>query len=101
MGKKKKAGLEAEFITKKHKKPSIFSQLKDYVQPQTQKVTSKAPVTFNVGLAVILFFLYLSIMITGGPSQPIIFLFVIPTLYVLVKYIALERKHYEREQQPQ
>lgn len=106
MGNKKKRNLselESEFMPK-DKKPvkkgdSVFTKVKDYFQPdKSLNVKKKVPLTFNVGVALILFFFYFSIMITGGPSQPIIFVLAVPTLYILARYISLERKHYDVEQ---
>lgn len=94
MGKKRNRTLEDEFVTRKPKKPSVVDRLRDFAQPPTTAIQKKAPITFNVGLAVILFFFYISIMITGGPSQPVIFLLAVPTLYILARYISLERKVY-------
>lgn len=99
MGKKHHRSLEDEFVEKKQKKTPLIERIRDFVQPQTNTIQKKAPVTFNVGLAIILFFFYVSIMITGGPSQPMIFLLAIPTLYILARYISLERKRYDGQQQ--
>ena len=97
--KKKKSDLESELPDKKRKKSSIIDQLKDYIHPPAKTAMQKAPITFNVGLAIILFFFYLSIMIVGGISQPIIFLLILPTLYIIVRYIKLEREQSAAKQQ--
>lgn len=94
LGKKKVGGLEDEFVSKKPKrKQSLVSKLMDHVEPQKEKVFKRAPITFNVGLAIILFLFYFSIMFVGGPANPMLFLLVIPTLYIIARYIRLERDH--------
>lgn len=105
MGKAKKKqaedySLAEEFGEKPKKKQSasIFSQIKEYISPSVQFTAKKAPITFNVGLSLILFFFYLSIMIVGGPSQPMLFLFTLPTMYILARYIQLERKRSDEQQ---
>lgn len=100
VNKKKKSDLELELPDKKRKKPSLISKLKDFVQPPAKAAIKKVPITFNVGLAVTLFFFYLSIMIVGGPSQPLLFLLIIPTIYIIARYIKLEREQSARIQQP-
>ena len=73
---------------KKEKKPSIFSKLKGFSEGRK----SNLPVTFNVGLNIILFLVYFSIMIVSVPTYPALLIIILPTLYVIVRGIKLERE---------
>lgn len=99
MGKKKKEDevelpkeLRDELTGKS--KPSIIKQLsKKLIKPHKEKV----PLTFNTGVAILLFFCYLSITLVSVTTQPQLLIILIPTLYVLVRYIKLEREKYDQK----
>jgi len=105
MGRKKKVimeeeDLESEFLPKKIKKstPIAIHNITNIFSSFKEKTVQRAPITFNIGLSIILFFFYLSIMVVGGPAQPLLFLLIIPTLYIIARYIKLERKQNESKQ---
>lgn len=89
---KKRDEPNLDFIEDK-KKPSPLSKLKNYGKGQKRKV----PITFNVGVAIILFFCYLSITFVSLPAAPELLIILIPTLYILVRYIQLERETYDKK----
>jgi len=86
MSKKKKNKLGLEFGPEK--KPSFMSKFENLFQKKKQKV----PLTFNVGIAIILFFCYLSITFVSLPTQPQLLIILIPTLYIIARHIKLERE---------
>jgi Flp pilus assembly protein TadB len=59
----------------------------------------KVPLTFNVALSCILCLIYFSILITVGTYYPLIFIFIIPILYILARQIKLEREQNRIEAQ--
>lgn len=77
----------------KERKPSFLSKLKNFTKSQRKK----APVTFNVGIAIILFFIYLSVTFVSIPTFPQLLLVLVPTMYILLRYIKLERDTYDEE----
>lgn len=106
MSRKKKReedlGLESELTLEEPivRRPKVAKRSFDIVasiKSFVQKPMSRAPMTFNVGIALILFFVYGSLFIVSAPSQPILFVILVPTLYILIRYIRLERDiHKER-----
>ena len=91
--------LESELPSKKKKKnPSFIDTIKDFTKPKTKIAAKKAPVTFNLGVAVILFLFYLSIMIVSRTFAT--FLLILPTLYILARYMKLEREQSAKHQTP-
>ena len=91
MTKVKEIDLESELPSKKKKKQSLMSQFMELVKPQTMVVKKKAPLTFNVALSAALIFIYLSAMVTVGTQYPVIFIFILPVIYILARQIKLER----------
>lgn len=89
MAKKKKPKLDLGL--EEEKEPSFMTKLKAIFKKQGKR----APLTFNVGIAVILFLCYLSIIFVSLPTQPQLLFILIPTLYILVRYIQLERRSHE------
>ena len=79
--KKLKLNFEPE-----EKKESFTSKLKKLSKPK-----NTAPITFNLGIVIILFFLYLAVTILTAPTQPLLLLIFLPTLYILARYMKLER----------
>lgn len=75
------------------KKPSFATKLKNLLKHQGKR----APITFNVGVAIILFFSYLSITFVSMPAQPQLLLILLPTLYILVVFIRSEREGHGNE----
>ena len=95
--------LESELPQRnpKRKKQNIFTQLINSVKSFTKKTTQRAPITFNIGLSLILFFSYISMLVVGltsGITQPIFLLLIVLTLYIIIRYVKLER---ERDVQQQ
>ena len=91
MTKVKKIDLESELPSKKKKKQSLWSKIAEFTRPQTMIVKKKAPLTFNVALSAALIFIYLSAMVTVGTQYPVIFIFILPVIYILARQIKLER----------
>ncbi len=91
MTKVKEIDLESELPSKKKKKQSLWTKLTEFTRPQTMVVKKKAPLTFNVALSAALIFIYLSAMVTVGTQYPIIFIFILPVIYILARQIKLER----------
>ncbi len=91
MTKVKEIDLESELPSKKKKKQSLWTKLTEFVRPQTMIVKKKAPLTFNVALSAALIFIYLSAMVTVGTQYPVIFIFILPVIYILARQIKLER----------
>lgn len=90
--------FELEKGKKKEKRKSrLFNKIAAWLKRKPDTTLSKKiPLTFNVGLAIILFFIYLSILFVVVSSFPAIIFLILPTLYILVKYIKLERETYEQ-----
>lgn len=81
-------------LTEDEDSSSFIDKLKEKViKPNKQKV----PLTFNTGVALLLFFCYLSITFVCIPTQPQLLLILVPTLYVLIRHIRLEREKYEQQ----
>jgi len=78
---------EEKYPYKEKEKPSF---LKEVFKKRGK--SKNIPVTFNVGLSVILFFIYLSVLIVGVPKAPILLLVILPTLYIIIRHIKLERE---------
>lgn len=76
----------------KKPKTSILKRIFDTSSIKIRK--ERMPVTFNVGLSIILFFCYLSIFFVIVPNEPIILLVLLPTLYILAHHIKLEREQF-------
>lgn len=106
MGKKKKKKDDSDFgpISEsiEKKKPSIIDKFREkFIKPQKKKL----PITFNVGVAILLFVCYFSVLMVSIPMYALtepavlfILLFVlVPTLYILIRYIILEREKYEQK----
>ena len=91
MTKVKEVDLESELPSKKKKKQSLWSKIAEFTRPQTMVVKKKAPLTFNVALSAALIFIYLSAMVTVGTQYPVIFIFILPVIYILARQIKLER----------
>ena len=91
MTKVKEIDLESELPSKKKKKQSLWSKIAEFTRPQTMVVKKKAPLTFNVALSAALIFIYLSAMVTVGTQYPVIFIFILPVIYILARQIKLER----------
>ena len=91
MTKVKEVDLESELPSKKKKKQSLWSKIAEFTRPQTMIVKKKAPLTFNVALSAALIFIYLSAMVTVGTQYPVIFIFILPVIYILARQIKLER----------
>ena len=91
MTKVKEIDLESELPSKKKKKQSLWSKIAEFTRPQTMIVKKKAPLTFNVALSAALIFIYLSAMVTVGTQYPVIFIFILPVIYILARQIKLER----------
>ena len=91
MTKVKEIDLESELPSKKKKKQSLWSKIAEFTRPQTMIVKKKAPLTFNVALSAALIFIYLSAMVTVGTQDPVIFIFILPVIYILARQIKLER----------
>jgi len=91
MGKKRKK-LDFEPDTKP---PSAFSEFLSKLREYIKKPIQRAPMTFNLGVAVILFFCYISIIIVR-PQLEILLIF-IPTLYIIICYMRLEREKYNEK----
>ena len=91
MTKVKEIDLESELPSKKKKKQSLWSKIAEFTRPQTMVVKKKAPLTFNVALSAALIFIYLSVMVTVGTQYPVIFIFILPVIYILARQIKLER----------
>lgn len=91
MTKVKEVDLESELPHKKKKKQSLWSKIAEFTRPQTMVVKKKAPLTFNVALSAALIFIYLSAMVTVGTQYPVIFIFILPVIYILARQIKLER----------
>ena len=91
MTKVKEIDLESELPSKKKKKQSLWSKISEFTRPQTMIVKKKAPLTFNVALSAALIFIYLSAMVTVGTQYPVIFIFILPVIYILARQIKLER----------
>ena len=87
---KKKLKLDLEFDEEK-KPQSFMSKLKGFGKTDSGK---RVPITFNVGIAIILFFVYVVITFLSLTMTPILLLILLPTLYVLLRYIKLERSHH-------
>jgi hypothetical protein len=85
-------------VKKKKKQPRFLTEIQDSFQSASSNVAKRAPITFNIGVSLILFFFYVSIMITSLPSQPILLLLILPTLYIIISHIRLERKYYKQQQ---
>jgi uncharacterized membrane protein len=79
--------------TEKKKQQSPKFTFKNPLKKQTKKV----PLTFNIGLAVILFLSYLSVAFVSLPTFPQLLIIILPTLYILIKYIKLERELYDQK----
>jgi hypothetical protein len=88
--KKDECPKDLDFSTEK-KKSSFKSKLESLTRSQGKKV----PITFNVGVALILFFCYLSITFVSLPTYPQLLIVLLPTLYILIRYIKLERDTYD------
>ena len=91
MTKVKEIDLESELPSKKKKKQSLWSKIAEFTRPQTMVVKKKAPLTFNVALSAALIFIYLRAMVTVGTQYPVIFIFILPVIYILARQIKLER----------
>ena len=91
MTKVKEIDLESELPSKKKKKQSLWSKIAEFTRPQTMVVKKKAPLTFNVALSAALIFIYLSAMVTVGTQYPVIFIFILPVIYIVARQIKLER----------
>ena len=91
MTKVKEVDLESELPSKKKKKQSLWTKIAEFTRPQTMIVKKKAPLTFNVALSAALIFIYLSAMVTVGTQYPVIFIFILPVIYILARQIKLER----------
>lgn len=103
MGKKKsKEEVEFEIDDDPKKGPSIISRLISSIKDSfggsfgDHSLRKSAPMTFNLGVAIILFFAYLSITIVCIPSQPQLLIVLVPTVYILIRYIKLERESRNR-----
>ena len=92
MTKVKKVDLESELPSKKKKKQSLWTKIAEFTRPQIMVVKKKAPLTFNVALSAALIFIYLSAMVTVGTQYPVIFIFILPVIYILARQIKLERE---------
>jgi len=93
--KKKKTKLpDLDFEEDVKKKTSFISKLKKFAEGPKRKV----PITFNLGLAIILFFCYLSVTFVSIPTTPALLIVLLPTLYILLRYIKLERDTYDEKQ---
>lgn len=77
------------FLTKKS-----LPKLKPQKKTLFDKPSKKIPITFNLGLTIILFFCYLSISIVAIPTSPALLLIILPTIYIFVRYMKLEREVY-------
>ena len=73
------------------KKPSILEKIREIFKKRDSKVKG-VPVTFNVGLSVILFVIYFMVLIVGMQRDPYLLFIIIPTLYILIRHIKLERE---------
>jgi hypothetical protein len=89
---KLKLDLESELPSKKKKKQSLLSKIVEFARPQTIMVKKKAPLTFNIVLSVALIFIYLNVLVMIGAQVPLIFVFILPIVYILVRQIKLERE---------
>jgi hypothetical protein len=90
MPKKKKFKLNLD-LEDENKKPTVAERIQKFLKTDRRKHT---PITFNVGVAIILFFCYCAISIISVPSAPMLLLVLLPTLYILIRYIKLERDHH-------
>lgn len=89
--KNKKRRKKLDFEPEEKKEP-LFAKLQKLVKPKKQ-----APVTFNVGIAIILFFVFLGLAVIIVPVQPMLLLLFLPTLYILIRYIKLSRDSYGKD----
>jgi uncharacterized membrane protein len=88
MAKKKKIKIPELEFEEENKKLTFAERVKAVLRPDNKKHT---PISFNVGVAVILFFIYLIISFVSLPAAPALLIVLIPTLYILLRYIRLER----------
>lgn len=88
MGKKRPPDLDYD---DEKKKSSFMSKLREWTKGSGNRV----PITFNVGLAILLFFCYLSVTFVSLPTFPELLLILVPTMYILLRYIKLERDTYD------
>ena len=75
----------------KEKKPSFLEKIREIFKKRDSKIKG-VPVTFNVGLSVILFVVYFIVLIVGMQRDPYLLFIIIPTLYILIRHIKLERE---------
>jgi len=75
----------------KEKKLSFLEKIKKIFKKRDSKIKG-VPVTFNVGLSVILFVIYFMVLIVGMQRDPYLLFIIIPTLYILIRHIKLERE---------
>jgi len=55
------------------------------------KVDRRVPVTFNVGVAVLLIIAYLGLAFVSVPIALYLLVILLPTIYIFIRYIQLER----------
>lgn len=77
--------------------PPTKKRFEDFFKNNESSAKKKIPITFNVGLAIMLFLTYLSVILVSLPSQPIVLVVAVPTLYLLVVFIRNERRRVESE----
>jgi hypothetical protein len=90
MPKKKKFKLNLD-LEDENKKPTVAERIQKILKTERKKRT---PITFNVGVAMLLVVAYLAITVMSVPEAPFLLLVLLPTLYILIRYIKLERDHH-------
>ena len=78
---------EKEHFYKK-KKSTLLNKIGNLFQRKKDNI----PMTFNIVLSSLLFLCYLSIMIVSVPTAPSLLIIIIPTLYIIIRHIKLERE---------
>ena len=88
---KKRQSLDLDF--EEEKKKTFIDKLKEFVYPRQKVFQPRKSLSFNVGVAIILFFIYSLITLVSIVSFVYALLVLIPTLYILIRYIKLEREN--------
>ena len=87
---------EEEEKEEEEDKPSLLDQIRDAVSVSYNPFSKpRVPLTFGMGVAIILFFTYLSIAFVCLQNYPFLLFIIIPTLWALARLIKLERERYE------
>lgn len=65
-----------------------FNKLREWSKPKKSDI----PISFNVGLTILLLFIYISVVVVSFSSYPMLSLVLLPSIYVFLVFIKHERE---------